>query len=82
MIGAWLASRPVRERVVLATKVSTKPNRPGLSADNIRRALVESLSRLRTDVIDIYYAHFDNLSGISAAAPVEASGFKVATCAR
>ena len=23
----------------------------------------------------IYYAHFDNLSGISAAAPVEASGF-------
>ena len=25
----------------------------------------------------IYYAHFDNLSGISAAAPVEASGFKV-----
>ena len=38
VIGAWLASRPVRERVVLATKVSTKPDRPGLSADNIRRA--------------------------------------------
>ena len=60
VIGAWLASRPVRERVVLATKVSTKPDRPGLSADNIRRALEESLSRLRTDVIDIYYAHFDD----------------------
>ena len=62
VIGAWLASRPVRERVVLATKVSTKPDRPGLSADNIRRALEESLSRLRTDVIDIYYAHFDDES--------------------
>ena len=62
VIGAWLASRPVRERVVLATKVSTKPDRPGLSADNIRRALEESLSRLSTDVIDIYYAHFDDES--------------------
>jgi len=62
VIGAWLASRAVRERVVLATKVSTKPDRPGLSADNIRRALEESLSRLRTDVIDIYYAHFDDES--------------------
>ena len=62
VIGAWLASRPVRERVVLATKVSTKPDRSGLSADNIRRALEESLSRLRTDVIDIYYAHFDDES--------------------
>ena len=62
VIGAWLASRPVRERVVLATKVSTKPDRPGLSADNIRRALEESLSRLRTDVVDIYYAHFDDES--------------------
>ena len=62
VIGAWLASRPVRERVVLATKVSTKPDRAGLSADNIHRALEESLSRLRTEVIDIYYAHFDDES--------------------
>ena len=62
VIGAWLASRAVRERVVLATKVSTKPDRAGLSADNIHRALEESLSRLRTEVIDIYYAHFDDES--------------------
>ncbi|WP_167146466.1 aldo/keto reductase [Actinomyces sp. ZJ308] len=62
VIGSWLASRPVRDRIVLATKVSTKPDRPGLSADNIRLALEESLSRLRTDVVDIYYAHFDDES--------------------
>ena len=59
VIGSWLASRPAR---VLATKVSTKPDRPGLSTDNIRLALEESLLRLRTDVVDIYYAHFDDES--------------------
>ena len=62
VIGSWLASRPVRDRIVLATKVSTKPDRSGLSADNIGLALEESLSRLRTDVVDIYYAHFDDES--------------------
>ena len=62
VIGSWLASRPARDRIVLATKVSTKPDRPGLSTDNIRLALEESLLRLRTDVVDIYYAHFDDES--------------------
>ena len=62
IIGDWLASRLVRDRIVLATKVSTKPDRLGLSADNIRLALAESLNRLRTNVIDIYYAHFDDES--------------------
>ena len=62
VIGSWLASRPVRDRIVLATKVSTKPDHSGLSADNIGLALEESLSRLRTDVVDIYYAHFDDES--------------------
>ena len=62
VIGSWLAPRPARDRIVLATKVSTKPDRPGLSTDNIRLALEESLLRLRTDVVDIYYAHFDDES--------------------
>ena len=62
VIGSWLASRPAHDRIVLATKVSTKPDRPGLSTDNIRLALEESLLRLRTDVVDIYYAHFDDES--------------------
>ena len=62
VIGSWLASRPARDRIVLATKVSTKPDRPGLSTDNIRLALEESLLRLRTDVVGIYYAHFDDES--------------------
>lgn len=62
VIGNWLSSRPVRDRIVLATKVSTKPDRPGLSTGNVRLALEESLSRLRTEAIDIYYAHFDDES--------------------
>ena len=62
VIGSWLASRPARDRIVLATKFSTKPDRPGLSTDNIRLSLEESLLRLRTDVVDIYYAHFDDES--------------------
>lgn len=62
VIGRWLDSRPVRDRIVLATKVSTKPDRPGLSAANIQLALTESLARLHTDVIDVYYAHFDDES--------------------
>ena len=62
VIGSWLASRPARDRIVLATKVSTKPDRPGLSTDNIRLALEESLLRLRTVVVYIYYAHFDDES--------------------
>jgi len=61
IIGEWLASRRgARDRVVLATKVSTHPQYPGLSADNVRTAADASRGRLQTDVIDLYYAHFDD----------------------
>ncbi|WP_127842050.1 aldo/keto reductase [Actinomyces wuliandei] len=60
VIGSWLESRGCRDDVVIATKVSTKPGREGLAPANIRRALEESLERLGTDVVDLYYAHFDD----------------------
>ncbi|CAM2796087.1 aldo/keto reductase [Actinomyces slackii] len=60
VIGSWLHKRKRRDDVVLATKVSTKPDRSGLAASNIDTALKESLTRLRTDYVDIYYAHFDD----------------------
>jgi aryl-alcohol dehydrogenase-like predicted oxidoreductase len=60
IIGDWLASRGVRDRVVVATKVSSLEGRRGLSAANIAAAADDSLRRLRTDRIDLYFAHRDD----------------------
>jgi aryl-alcohol dehydrogenase-like predicted oxidoreductase len=60
MLGKWLAARGNRASVVLATKVGRKPDRQGLSRANIRVAVEESLERLQTDYIDLYYAHADD----------------------
>ena len=50
-----------RHSVILATKVRYKqgkgPNDSGLSREHIIRAIEESLRRLDTDYIDIYYVH-------------------------
>jgi len=62
IIGTWLADRGNRDDIVLATKVSTHPQARGLSRDAIRRGLEASLRRLRTDRIDLYYAHYDDLN--------------------
>jgi len=40
--------------------VGSWPERPGLSAANIQAAVHGSLRRLRTDRIDLYYAHRDD----------------------
>ena len=60
ILGEWLTSRGRRDDVVIATKVSKASARPGLSRDNIRAAVDDSLERLRTDRIDLYYAHADD----------------------
>ncbi|GAA0910565.1 aldo/keto reductase [Pseudonocardia zijingensis] len=60
LIGEWMASRGNRESVVVATKVGSWPQRKGLSARNIAEAVDDSLRRLRTDYIDLYYAHRDD----------------------
>lgn len=57
VLGAWLAERDNRDDVVIATKVAQHPQRPGLSASNVVAAAEDSLRRLRTDHIDVYYAH-------------------------
>ena len=61
IIGEWLASRRP-EGVVVATKVSQHPEFKGLSAKNVRSAAEASLQRLGVDVLDLYYAHFDDAS--------------------
>jgi len=55
-----MESRGNRDAMVVATKVGSLPTRPGLSAANIRAACEDSLRRLRTDRIDLYYAHKDD----------------------
>ena len=64
LLGEALA--PYRNNVVIATKfgfdLSGSDNRPGAAGPNskpehIKQAVVGSLKRLKTDVIDLYYQH-------------------------
>jgi aryl-alcohol dehydrogenase-like predicted oxidoreductase len=59
-IGEWLVARGCRDQVEIHTKVFSKRDRPGLTARNILVAAEDSLRRLRTDRIDLYYAHRDD----------------------
>jgi aryl-alcohol dehydrogenase-like predicted oxidoreductase len=61
IIGAWLKSTNKRDQVVIATKVAMLETRKGLSKKNIVLACEDSLRRLQSDHIDIYYAHSDDL---------------------
>jgi aryl-alcohol dehydrogenase-like predicted oxidoreductase len=60
IIGRWMAARGNRDELVIATKVGIAPDHRGLGADTIARAAEESLQRLGTDRIDLYYAHQDD----------------------
>jgi aryl-alcohol dehydrogenase-like predicted oxidoreductase len=60
ILGEWIKSRGHRDSVVIATKVFSLATRPGLSTANIRSAVDESLQRLQTDYLDLYYAHRDD----------------------
>lgn len=64
IIGNWLASRGVRDEVVIATKVYGNmtdraiPNETaGISAYKVRKHAEDSLRRLQTDRIDLYQVH-------------------------
>jgi len=60
IIGEWMKSRGNRSKMVIATKVAKLPTKPGLSPANIASAVEDSLRRLRTEYIDLYYAHEDD----------------------
>jgi aryl-alcohol dehydrogenase-like predicted oxidoreductase len=61
-IGNWLEKRGGREKVLIATKLGVEmaPGEQGLSRAYILRAVERSLTRLKTDYIDLYQAHRDD----------------------
>ncbi|KND61351.1 Oxidoreductase [Candidatus Burkholderia verschuerenii] len=60
IIGKWFKESGKRDKIVLATKVAKLATRPGLSAANIAAAVDDSLRRLKTDYIDVYFSHHDD----------------------
>ena len=59
IIGTWLKSQD-RSKFVIATKVAKLSTRPSLRPENIIAACNDSLNRLQSDYIDIYYSHNDD----------------------
>lgn len=62
IIGKWMKSRGNRDGLVIATKVGseTKEHPFDISKKHILKSVDESLLRLKTDCIDLYYTHFDD----------------------
>jgi aryl-alcohol dehydrogenase-like predicted oxidoreductase len=65
VVGAWMAEARSRDKVVLATKFRFRtgegPNATGASRYHIVRAAEDSLRRLRTDRIDLYQIHMQDI---------------------
>ena len=57
MIGEWLESRGVRSEMRLHTKTGMLGGKELYEPERVLRSLDASLERLRTDYIDLYYAH-------------------------
>lgn len=66
VLGAWLAARKQRDRVVIATKfrftMGDGPNKSGASRYRIIKCCEDSLRRLGTDRIDLYQIHMQDLT--------------------
>lgn len=63
LLGEWLSDRKCRENVILATKVGFDRHGKGagLKKEQIEYWIDESLRKLKTDYIDLYYAHTDDM---------------------
>lgn len=61
IIGEWVESRGVRKQMRIGTKTGMGGPPGALKPEAVAHALEQSLERLRTDYVDIYYAHRDDL---------------------
>ncbi|QGN53867.1 aldo/keto reductase [Novosphingobium sp. Gsoil 351] len=59
LIGQWLESRGVRSEMLIHTKTGMMGSKELYEAARVLRSLDESLERLRSETIDLYYAHQD-----------------------
>ena len=61
ILGRWFKARPgIRDKVTLFTKVGSdlgQAGKKGLGAKWITQAIDDSLARLNTDVVDLYFSH-------------------------
>jgi aryl-alcohol dehydrogenase-like predicted oxidoreductase len=66
VLGSWFAARGTRDKIVLATKfrftMGDGPNRSGASRYRIVKCCEDSLRRLRTDRIDLYQIHMQDIT--------------------
>ena len=62
IIGNWMKARNNRKELVIATKTGseTKEHPADISKKHILKSVDESLQRLQTDYIDLFYTHFDD----------------------
>ena len=59
LIGQWLEARGVRGEMLIHTKTGMWGGKELYEPARVLRSLEESLDRLRTDYVDLYYAHRD-----------------------
>lgn len=64
IIGKWLKQSGKRNDIILTTKVggAFSPENKGLKKKYILQQAEDSLRRLQTDYIDLYFTHFDDLT--------------------
>jgi aryl-alcohol dehydrogenase-like predicted oxidoreductase len=60
ILGRWMEARKNRAAMIVATKVGKLSKLQGLAPSTIRSAIEGSLKRLRTDYVDLHYAHADD----------------------
>lgn len=63
IIGNWIKSRNLRDKIILATKVGGRnliQDKPNTTKSHILKEVEDSLMRLNTDYIDLYQTHYDD----------------------
>lgn len=62
IIGKWMKARDNRDKIIIATKSGgpTGVNEIDSSRKHIMESVGNSLERLQTDYIDLYYLHYDD----------------------